>query len=241
VLFTSFPTLARRLWPALTATPLPPLTIEDLASAASRLPASASDLQALHRLTAGTPRYVRLLWPRLQAGAGPEEAWASEMEAGGLLEDACHRTFETLLLRSRGYGMSKAVLGTVAREEGLNLTALVRRLGRTPGATRDYLQWLVDVDALRREGKRYAFVDPVLRAWVRLHGQGALAAPSAVRALAAEMADPSKDGRERDRIAVASGDGASTPAATQAAEPAADGAPAPPARLRTSDPLMEID
>ena len=75
------------------------------------------------------------------------------MAPGGRLERLCRHTYETLLLRSRGYGMSKAVLGAVAEEEGLNLTALVARLGRTPGAVRDYLGWLLGVDALRMVGQ----------------------------------------------------------------------------------------
>jgi hypothetical protein len=36
----------------------------------------------------------------------------------GRLEQACRHTYEVLLLRSRGYGMSKAVLAAVAAEEG---------------------------------------------------------------------------------------------------------------------------
>jgi len=76
-------------------------------------------------------------------GAELASAWALEMAPGARLELACRQTYESLLLRSRGYGMSKAVMDAVAHEEGLNLTALVRRLGRTPGAVRDYLQWLV--------------------------------------------------------------------------------------------------
>ena len=93
------------------------------------------------------------------------------MARGGRLERLCRHTYETLLLRSRGYGMSKAVLGAVAEEEGLNLTALVGRLGRSPGAIRDYLGWLLGVDALRMVGKRYFYVD----------GTGALVGPAARR------------------------------------------------------------
>ena len=84
--------------------------------------------------------------------------------------------------------MSKAVLAAVAAEEGLNLTALVGRLGRTPGAVRDYLVWLVGVDALRMVKKRYFYVDAVLRAWVRLHGRGRPPLEAELRAAAAIFA-----------------------------------------------------
>ena len=69
------------------------------------------------------------------------------MPPGARLETACHRSYESLLLRSRGYGMAKATLLSVASAEGSNLTALVKRVGRTPGAVRDYLGWLLDVGA----------------------------------------------------------------------------------------------
>jgi hypothetical protein len=157
------------------------------------------------------------------------------MEAGGLLEQACRQTFETLLLRSRGYGMSKAVLAAVAREEGLNLTALVARLGRTPGATRDYLQWLVDVDALRRTAKRYFFVDPVLRAWVRLHGQGPLPAPGRVRAAAMEMLSGPDPVDSAAPEAARGNEGAFRDAVPP------DGETEEPRPSRRRDPLMEID
>ena len=49
------------------------------------------------------------------------------------------------------------------------MTEVAHRLGRTPGATRDYLSWLEDVDLIEGRRKRYGFADPLLRLWVRLH------------------------------------------------------------------------
>jgi hypothetical protein len=137
------------------------------------------------------------------------------MAAGGALECAARHTYETLLLRSRGYGMSKALLATVADEEGLNLTALVARLGRTPGAVRDYIGWLLGVDALRSAGKRYFYVDGLLRWWVRLHGRGTPVEAPELRAAA-------------ERLLAAAGD-EPLPAEAPAAAPA------------RHDQLMEID
>ncbi len=168
VLATSFPTLARGFWPGLEVLEARPLTAADLVSAVGLDHGSAAELLCL---TFGWPRYVRALLER-SSGSGQIEAWTEEMALGGRLESACRHTYESLLLRSRGYGISKAALQAVAREEGLNLTALVARLGRTPGATRDYLQWLVGVDALRMVKKRYSYVDGLLRVWVRLHARG---------------------------------------------------------------------
>jgi hypothetical protein len=68
--------------------------------------------------------------------------------------------------------MAKALLGVVAEEEGLTLSQMLPKLGRSPGAVRDYLGWLLDVDALKQVKKRYYYVDGLLRTFVRLHASG---------------------------------------------------------------------
>lgn len=223
LLASSFPTQARELL-GFEARALAPVSAAELAAAGL----APGTVEPLLRLTGGLPRYLRVL---LEDGPGdPLEAWLRAMAPGGALDQACHWTYEALLLRSRGYGMSKAVLAAVAQEEGLNLTALVARLGRTPGATRDYLQWLLDVDALRAVRKRYFYVDPLLRQWVRLHQRGTPAGPSDLRRAADELllAVPAEaEGPRRAR------------AARQApAEPEAEAAPPPPRRQSLD---MEID
>ncbi|HUG52483.1 MAG TPA: ATP-binding protein [Vicinamibacteria bacterium] len=174
ILATSFPGLARRRWPQLATLPLPPLSALELQAEARRRGLRV-DGESLATASMGWPRYARVLLDRLLDGMPLVAAWAEEMALGGRLEQACRHTYEVLLLRSRGYGMSKAVLSAVAAEEGLNLTALVARLGRTPGAIRDYLGWLLAVDALRTARKRYYYVDGVLRSWVLLHARGVVA------------------------------------------------------------------
>lgn len=214
---TSYPSHARRLWPDLDAIEAAPLTGADVALALDRA-GLRGDADLVVRATAGWARYVRILLDALAERRDPVAAWAEEMAPGGRLDLACRHTYEALLLRSRGYGMSKAVLATVAAEEGLNLTALVSRLGRTPGAVRDYLVWLVGVDALRMVKKKYFFVDAVLRAWVRLHGRGRPPSAAELRQAAAAMTA-----------------GTSSDAAP---EPAPNEAPPPVPR---HDRLMEID
>ena len=170
VLATSRRTAARGSWPAVEVVPVPPVSASGLAAAlaAARVP---GDAEALASAAFGLPGYLDAL---LDEGGDVERAWTAGMARGGRLETACRSTYETLLLRSRGYGMSKAVLGAVAEEEGLNLTALVARLQRSPGAIRDYLGWLLGVDALRVDHKRYFYVDGLVRWWVRLHGLGVI-------------------------------------------------------------------
>jgi hypothetical protein len=188
VLATSYPTAARRLWPALDVVPARPLNVADLAPLLGDARAGA-----VVALAAGWPRYARVLLERVSRGDDPAAAWAEEMAPDGRIEAACRATYESLLLRSRGYGMSKAVLAVVAHEEGLNLTSLVARLGRTPGAVRDYLGWLVGVDALKMEGKSYGYVDGVLRSWVLLYTGGRLPSERAIRAAATELLQRASD------------------------------------------------
>jgi hypothetical protein len=63
----------------------------------------------------------------------------------------------------------KGILGILAEDEPLTLTEIAQRLQRTPGSTKDYLSWLEDVDLVGVRQKRYTFVDPLVRLWVRLH------------------------------------------------------------------------
>jgi hypothetical protein len=179
VLATSMPAAARRLWPTASALPLEPIGAAELSAAGV-----GGDTARLAQAGFGLPCYLDVLLDSVRGSGDVERAWAAGMARGGRLERLCRHTYETLLLRSRGYGMSKAVLGAVAEEEGLNLTALVGRLGRSPGAIRDYLGWLLGVDALRMVGKRYFYVDGLVRWWVRLHGSGVLPTDAQVEAAA---------------------------------------------------------
>jgi hypothetical protein len=186
VLATSFPTAARRHWPDLAVLAVPPLTADEMRPEL-RAAGLRTDPDLVLRVTGGWPRYARVIVDGLLAGRDVATAWSEGMAPGGPLEQACRHTYETLLLRSRGYGMSKAVLGAVAAEEGLNLTALVGRLGRTPGAVRDYLGWLLAVDALKATRKRYVYVDALLRVWVRLYCRGVVPTTDEVAAAGREL------------------------------------------------------
>ena len=233
---TSLPTLARRL-SAFDSVAVPPLAPAELAPFLPR----GADPEALARASFGWARHVRVLLDRMAGGEDVAGAWAEEMALGGRLELGCRHTYETLLLRSRGYGISKAVLAAVAREEGLNLTALVARLGRTPGAIRDYLQWLVGVDALTVVKKRYFYVDGLVRWWVRLHARGVPASAGEIEDAAREAAAPGPAGAEPS---ARMDDAAIEASVTALVEPGAaeivPDAPSP-SLLGRRDSLMEID
>src|SRR5215831_9610400 len=169
---------------------MPSMTAEDtldiLARAAGKpIDASlgaAQDADYLARtvqaLSEGRPAYVRALAEELavmrEQSSGPSAgdpigALAALMSAEGRLARLCHFTYELRLHRARGYGALKAILEILGEEEGLTLTEISHRMERTPGSTKDYLSWLEDVDLVVSNQKRYSFVDPLLRVWVRLH------------------------------------------------------------------------
>jgi hypothetical protein len=99
----------------------------------------------------------------------PVAALAGLLHARGRVWSLCEFTYELRLHRARGYGALKAILEILAIQEPLTLTEISKRLGRTPGSTKDYLSWLEDVDLVSVHQKRYRFRDPLLRMWVRLH------------------------------------------------------------------------
>lgn len=137
-----------------------------------RTDAERNDIaRRVHALADGRPAYVDRMVGAIAAGRAPapERILASELAPGAPLYWICRFSYELRLHRARGYGALKAILGVLADEEPLTLSAIALRLGRTPGSTRDYLSWLEDVDMIGVRQKRYSFADPVLRLWVRLH------------------------------------------------------------------------
>ena len=158
---------------------VPPLTPREVATTLAGLEIGDTHDERLelariiHALTDGRPLYLRLLAEATATmGVGdPVSALAAQMAPGAPLSMACRFCYELRLHRARGYGALKAILQVLSKEEPLTLTEIAHRVGRTPGSTKDYLSWLEDVDLLNVQQKRYSFLDPVLRLWVRLHGK----------------------------------------------------------------------
>jgi len=101
--------------------------------------------------------------------ADPVGALTEQMLTGSALERRLRLSYEVRLQRARGYGALRAILDVLAEQQPLTLTQIAQRLHRTPGSTKDYLSWMLDVDLLSVERKRYTVTDPLLRLWVRLN------------------------------------------------------------------------
>lgn len=157
---------------------LPPLSVGDVAGMLPPGDAAAAadrdDLaRAIQALADGRAAYVRALGDMCASmrGGDPISALTALLTTDGALTTWCGYRYELRLHRARGYGALKAILEILAGEEPLTLTEIAQRLRRTPGSTKDYLSWLEDVDLVTSRQKRYSFVDPVLRLWVRLHAR----------------------------------------------------------------------
>jgi hypothetical protein len=159
---------------------LPPLAVSDVAGMLPPGDAAAAaerdDLAAaIHALADGRAAYVHALGEMCaamhQRGGDPISALTALLTTDGALTAWCGYRYELRLHRARGYGALKAILEILAEDEPLTLTEIAQRLRRTPGSTKDYLSWLEDVDLVAARQKRYSFVDPVLRLWVRLHAR----------------------------------------------------------------------
>jgi hypothetical protein len=160
---------------------LPPLSNSDVADVLApafngfeQTPSDDRDYlsRTVQTLTDGRAAYVRAIadaMGQMGPGADPISALTALLSTGGVLDRWCRFCYELRLHRARGYGALKAILDILADDEPLTLTEISLRLHRTPGSTKDYLSWLEDVDLVTSRQKRYAFTDPLLRLWVRLH------------------------------------------------------------------------
>lgn len=130
--------------------------------------------QQVLALTGGRLGYAVLVSEALRQArrhglADPVGALTEQMLCGSALERRLRLSYEVRLQRARGYGALRAILDVLAEQQPLTLTQIAQRLHRTPGSTKDYLSWMLDVDLLTVERKRYTVTDPLLRLWVRLN------------------------------------------------------------------------
>ena len=178
VLATRFRQRGTRLaatWPRIAPVMLDDLTITDDGRSTDALAGlDPTEQQQVLALTGGRLGYAVLVGEALrqarrQGIADPVGALTEQMLTGSALERRLRLSYEVRLQRARGYGALRAILDVLAEQQPLTLTHIAQRLHRTPGSTKDYLSWMLDVDLLTVERKRYTVTDPLLRLWIRLN------------------------------------------------------------------------
>ncbi|MBK5257491.1 MAG: hypothetical protein JJE39_15815 [Vicinamibacteria bacterium] len=168
VLTSSYLGLAGDLFADLERVLLPGLTSSDL----EEVPSLRSDSHAIATaitVTHGSAATLLPLVADLRDSRDVTRSLIHLLMPGGALELTCRRRYEVLLMRSRGYAVSKRAAEVVAAHREKRLTDLFPLIGRTPGASRQYLRWLVEVGLLTQIKKRYDFADPILGLWAGLY------------------------------------------------------------------------
>ena len=145
-------------------------------------PRPAAAARRLHELTGGHPFYIYAVTSRMGdlaqtastlTAADAERAFLLEtLTRDGRIYNYCRYLYDISLSRARGYGILKAILQTLAEEEGLTLSEIARRIRKGAPGTRSYLRALQEVDLLIEEGGEYFYRDPVLRYWVAVMTRG---------------------------------------------------------------------
>lgn len=232
LLTSSYPGLASSLFPGFTPRPLPGLLDVDVRAARAGRSVSGSDIACALRWTAGHADSTLRLLTHAATTRDAARSLAELLRPGAPLEDLARGQYDVLLMRSRGYAVCKRAAETVAAAPGRRLTDLFPGIGRTPGASRQYLRWLVEVGLLRQDRKRYDFADPVVGLWASLY-LGRADGPTE-----AEIAS-----RVSDWIAARAVAGPSEPGSAVAPDalPPAPDRDAAPIRARRPDRFEEFD
>lgn len=170
ILTSSYPGLAASLFPDFESRPLTGLTYGDVTGGGlTGRSISADDVPSALGWTDGHAASLVLLLDRTASTHDAARSLAGLLKPGGALEELARRQYDVLLMRSRGYAVCKRAAEAVATAPGRRLTDLYPEIGRTPGASRQYLRWLVEVGLLRQTGKRYDFADPIVGLWASLY------------------------------------------------------------------------
>ena len=178
VLATRFRLRGNRLasvWPRISTVTVDDATaVDDGRTAEALAGLDPLEQQQVLALTGGRLGYAVLLSDALRQArrhglADPVGALTEQMLCGSALERRLRLSYEVRLQRARGYGALRAILDVLAEQQPLTLTHIAQRLHRTPGSTKDYLSWMLDVDLLAVDRKKYTVTDPLLRLWVRLN------------------------------------------------------------------------
>ncbi|MEO8359173.1 MAG: hypothetical protein ABI672_04005 [Vicinamibacteria bacterium] len=168
VLASSYLGLAVDLFPDIESVSLPGLSSVDFAFDLS-FRADGPSANLAFALTHGSASTLRPLVSDMQDSRDLARSLMRLLSPGGGLELVCRRHYEILLMRSRGYAVCKRTAEVVSANRGQRLTDLFPLIGRTAGASRQYLRWLVEVGLLTQVRKRYDFADPVLGLWASLY------------------------------------------------------------------------
>jgi len=136
--------------------------------------ASNAALELIHRLTSGNPFYISAVCRRL-AEEGFERVGSREVYTAFLTEllsesgdiySHLDYVFNESLSRAYKGAVHREILLILAREEGLTLSEISKRLGKPSGEVSNYMKFLLRTDLITKENNRYYFTDKLMRFWL---------------------------------------------------------------------------
>ncbi|MBN1354822.1 hypothetical protein JXA40_00985 [bacterium] len=133
-------------------------------------------LEHIVRLTGGYPEYIYLLAGLISDLMNPlhlDTMVVRELSRhDSPLSMLCRLRWLEILHQARGYCALKAVLEILALYSDIRLSDLAKKLENSPPAVKDYLNALIKVGAVIRDGWNYRLNDPMLAQWLKLDHSG---------------------------------------------------------------------
>jgi uncharacterized protein len=122
-----------------------------------------ADINLVYKLAKGHPLYSLSI-----LDGDVEKNFVREtLSKKGIIYNSCSRIFHESLYNARGQTLLKIILKILAKEDGLRLSEISKRLYRSSPVTKNLLARLMDVDLVRLDDKKFSFSDPVLRYWAK--------------------------------------------------------------------------
>jgi len=88
------------------------------------------------------------------------------LSENGQIAMLCNYIYNISIERVQGKGSLKAILNVLARDDGLTLSEISKKLNQKTGAISNLLKSLLKSDLVVKKDKRYYFRDPILRFWL---------------------------------------------------------------------------
>lgn len=122
-----------------------------------------ADINLVFKLAKG-----HLLYSSCILGGDIEKRFVQEaLVKKGVIYNACKEIFYQSLNKARGQTLLMIILKVLAKEDGLRLSEVSRKIHRSSPITKNLLTRLMVVDLVKIEDKKFSFSDPILRYWVR--------------------------------------------------------------------------
>ena len=122
-----------------------------------------ADIDLVYKLAKGHPLYsISIIEGDVEKNFVKET-----LSKKGRIYNSCRHIFYSSLYNARGQTLLRVILKILAKEGGLRLSEVSKRLYRSSPVTKNLLARLMDVDLVKLDDKKFSFSDPVLKYWTK--------------------------------------------------------------------------